>query len=136
MHISKRFVIVVLLVLWPALAACQSANDSRSQFCDGLRGLAPSVAQLVEGRDIANAGQLKQSLVLFRDALSMVVSQASQIPNLNLDNLIQALDAYETQVKALPNDTSIQQVMTKAGVAAVTFKSEFDAVAGAVCAKQ
>lgn len=135
MHIKKQIVVVVLLLLWPALAACQSANDSRAQFCDGLRGLAPAVVQLVEDRDMANAGHLKQSLVIFRDALSQVVGQASQIPNLSLDNLIQALDAYETQVKALPNDTPIQQVMANVREAAGKFKGEYDAVAGAVCSK-
>lgn len=93
------------------------------------------MAQLVEGKNIANAGQLKQSLVIFRDALSMVVSQASQIPNLSLDKLIQSLDAYETRVKALPNDMPIQQAMTNASETAGKFKSEYDAVAGAVCAK-
>jgi hypothetical protein len=133
MEISKRICIVALMVL---LAACsQSANDSRAQFCNGLRGLEPSVAQLVEGNDIANAGQLKQSLVLFRDALSAVVGQVSQIPNLNLDNLIQSLDAYETRVRALPNDTPIRQTLTDAREAAGKFKSEYDGVAGAVCAK-
>ena len=135
MKSTKRFVIVTLLLLWPALAACQSSNDARAQFCDGLRGLAPSVAQLAEGKNIANAGQLKQSLVIFRDAISMVVGQAAQIPNLSLDNLIQSLDAYETRAKALPNDMPIQQAMTSLSGVAGKFKCEYDAVAGTVCAK-
>lgn len=133
--VYKRIFIIALLLLWPALAACQSAGDARTQFCDGLRGLEPAVAQLVEGKDIADAGQLKQSLALFRDALSMVVGQASQIPNLNLDNLIQSLDAYELRVKALPNSTPIQQALMDAREAAGKFKGEYDAVAGAVCAR-
>lgn len=132
MKSTKRLFAVMLMVL---LAACQSASDSRAQFCNGLRGLEPSVAQLVEGKDIANAGQLKQSLVIFRDALSAIVGQASQIPNLNLDNLIQSLDAYETRVKALPNDTPIQQALADAREAGGKFKSEYDAVAGAVCVR-
>ncbi len=130
---TKRIVVVVLMLLWPALSACQSAADSKAQFCAGLRGLAPSVTQLVEGRDVASAGQVKQSLAVFRDQLSLVVSQASQISSLSLDNLIQALETYEAQVKALPDDMTIQQVMVNVGEAAGKFKSAYDATAGAVC---
>jgi hypothetical protein len=132
--IHKRIFIVVLMALLPALSACQSPADNRAQFCDGLRGLAPAVAQLVEGTDVANAGQLKQKLVIFRDALSLVVSQASQLSNLDLDNLIQALDAYETQVKALPDEMPIQQVNANVSVAAGRYKGEYEAITGAVCA--
>jgi hypothetical protein len=132
--INKRFVIVVLLALLPALAACQSASDARSQFCAGLRDLAPAVTQLVEGKDIANAGQLKQQFVLFRDSLSLVVSQASQISNLSLDNLIQSLEAYEAKIKALPDDTPIQQVMASVSDEAGKFRKSYDDIAGAVCA--
>lgn len=135
MKSTKRIVVVVLMLLWPALAACQPAAESKAQFCEGLHGLTPAVAQMIEGKDIPNAGQLKQALVIFRDALSRVVGQASQIPNLSLDNLIQSLDAYETQVKALPNETPMQQVMVNVSAAAGKFKGEFDTLAGAVCAK-
>lgn len=132
--VHKRIFIILLMVILPAMSACQSAADSKSQFCNGLRALEPSVTQLVEGKEVANAGQLKQSLVIFRDALSLVVSQASQVSNLNLDNLIQALEDYETQVKALPDETPIAQVMTSVGEAAGKFKGEYEAIAGTVCA--
>ena len=134
MMATKRWIIVALMMLMPALAACQSANESRAQFCSGLRDLAPAVTQLVEGKEMASAGQLKQSLALFRDALSLVVSQASQISNLDLDNLIQALEAYETQVKALPDETPIDQTMASVKEAAGKFKGEYDTTAGSVCA--
>lgn len=132
--VHKRIFIIVLMALLPALSACQSPADSRAQFCNGLRELAPAVSQLAEGKDVASAGQLKQKLVIFRDALSLVVSQASQLSNLNLDNLIQALDAYETQVKALPDEMLIQQVNANVSAAAGKFKSEYEAIADAVCA--
>lgn len=122
-----------LLILMALLVACQSADDARAQFCGSLRGLEPTVAQVVEGKDLATAGQLKQSLALFRDALSAIVGQASQIPSLNLDNLIQSLDAYETRVKALPDNAPIQQALVDAHEAAGKFKSEFDVVTSAVC---
>lgn len=132
--INKRVFIVVLLALLPALAACQPASDARAQFCAGLRDLEPAVTQLVEGKDIENAGQLKQQLVLFRDSLSLVVSQASQISNLSLDNLIQSLETYEAKVKALPDDMPMQQVMANVGDAAGKFRKSYDDIAGAVCA--
>jgi hypothetical protein len=132
--VHKRMIVLALLVLLPALAGCQPAGEARAQFCAGLRGLAPAVTQLVEGKDVASAGQLKQKLVLFRDALSLVVSQASQIPNLDLDNLIQSLDAYETQVRALPDEMPIQQVNANVSAAAGKFKGEYEAISGAVCA--
>lgn len=131
MGISKRICLIALVVV---LSACQSASDSRAQFCGGLRGLAPAVGQLVEGKDVTNAGQLKQSLVIFRDALSMVVSQASQIPNLDLDDLIQALETFETQVKALPDETPIQQTLASLRETAGRFKGEYDTIASTVCA--
>jgi len=134
MQNTKRMLLVVLLMLLPALAACQPAGEARAQFCAGLRDLAPAVAQLVEGKEAVNAGQLKQKLVIFRDSLSLVVSQAPQLSSLNLDNLILALDAYETQVKALPDEMSIAQVNAAAAAAAGKFKGEYEAIAGAVCA--
>jgi hypothetical protein len=132
----KRIFIVMLAALLPLLAACQTPADSRAQFCRGLRGLAPAVTQLAEGKDAANAGALKQQLTLFRDQLSLVVSQAAQSPSLSLDNLIQSLEAFETQVRALPDAMPIQQAMASVKEAAGRFEREYQAIASAVCAAE
>ena len=129
-HIKYLFVLSIVLM---ALAGCQKVSDTRTEFCDSLRGVGAVAVEFKEAKVTEPVSEVRTKVEALQQKKTNLERLARITPIEGLDKLVTAIDAVAQAVTEVSGNT-LGPAAERINTAGANLESAYVELNDAVCA--